>query len=116
MQSIRRISGQRGNWVDNDKIDLLTLLIEKWDEEHNTFEEVDPIELLHYLITENNLKAKDLADLLKVSKGLVSNIRHYKKGYSKEIIRSHFDYFKVSKEAFNRPYNLISAARAKEKA
>ena len=26
-----------------DEIDLLTLLIEKWDEEHNSFQEVDPI-------------------------------------------------------------------------
>jgi HTH-type transcriptional regulator/antitoxin HigA len=72
----------------NAEIDLLTLLIEKWDEEHNTFEESDPIELLHYLMEENKLKAKDLADILHVSKGLVSDILHYKKGLSKEIIRS----------------------------
>lgn len=38
----------------NDNIDLLTVLIEKWDEEHNTFEDLDPIELLQYLMTEKN--------------------------------------------------------------
>lgn len=29
-----------------EEIDLLTLLIEKWDEEHNSFHELNPIELL----------------------------------------------------------------------
>ncbi len=98
-----------------DEIDLLTLLIEKWDEEHNTFEESDPTELLKYLMEEKNLKAKDLAEILHVSKGLVSDILNYKKGLSKEIIRSLSDYFKVSQEAFNRFYELKAAAKTQIK-
>jgi len=99
----------------NDEIDLLTLLIEKWDEEHNTFEESDPIELLKYLMEENKLKAKDLAEILNVSKGLISDILNYKKGLSKEIIRSLADRFKVSQEAFNRPYQLKAAGKTEIK-
>lgn len=89
-----------------DEIELLTLLIEKWDEENNTFDDVDPITLLHALMEERNLKAKDLVEILGVSKGLVSDILNYKKGLSKEIIRSLSEYFKVSQKAFNRPYEL----------
>ncbi len=85
--------------IENE-VDLLTLLIEKWDEEHNTFQDADPVELLKYLMIENNLKAKDLADILKVSKGLVSDILHYKKGLSKEIIRCLSERFKISREIF----------------
>jgi len=87
-----------------DEVELLTLLIETWDEENNSFDDVDPITLLHSLMEEKNLKAKDLVEILGVSKGLVSDILNYKKGLSKEIIRSLADYFKVSQEAFNRPY------------
>ena len=90
-----------------DEIALLTLLIEKWDEEHNSFHEMDPIELLHSLMNERNLKAKDLVGVLEVSKGLISDILHYKKGLSKGIIRSLAEYFKVTQEAFNRPYKLV---------
>ena len=36
---------------------------------------------------ENKIKAADLAQLLGVSKSVVSEILHYKKGFSKEIIR-----------------------------
>jgi len=91
-----------------DKAELLTFLIEKYDEEHNTFEELDPIQLLHSLMGENGLKAKDLVIILDVSKGMVSDILHYKKGLSKEIIRILASHFKLSQEAFNRPYKLKS--------
>jgi HTH-type transcriptional regulator / antitoxin HigA len=92
--------------VMKDEIELLTLLIEKWDEDNNSFDDVDPITLLHSLMEERNLKAKDLVKILGVSKGLVSDILNYKKGLSKEIIRGLSDYFKVSQGAFNRLYKL----------
>lgn len=94
--------------AQNDEIELLTLLIHKWDEEHNTFDEVDPVSLLKSLMAERGMKAKDLVEILSVSKGLISDILNYKKGFSKEIIRELSTYFKVSQEAFNRPYKLVS--------
>jgi len=89
-----------------DEIDLLTFLIEKWDADHSEFNEIDPVELLHSLMIENNFKAKDLVNILGVSKGLVSDILNYKKGLSKDNIRILSGFFKVSQEAFNRPYIL----------
>jgi HTH-type transcriptional regulator/antitoxin HigA len=89
-----------------DEVEMLTLLMEKWDAEHSSFKEVDPIELLHSLMRDRNMKAKDLVRILGVSKGLVSDILHYKKGLSKGIIRLLAWEFKVTQEAFNRPYNL----------
>lgn len=90
-----------------DEIALLTLLIEKWDTEHNTFDKLDPIQLLHSLMKEHSIKSKDLVNILDISKGYVSDILNYKKGLSKEVIRNLAEYFKVSQEAFNRPYKLV---------
>ncbi len=98
---------QEGNECQ-DEIELLTLLIEKWDTEHNTFEDSDPIVLLKSLMEEHNLKAKDLIGILGLSKGTISKILNYHKGLSKDTIRRLSDYFKVSQEAFNRPYKLIN--------
>jgi HTH-type transcriptional regulator/antitoxin HigA len=89
-----------------DEIEMLTLLIEKWDEEHNTFEDVDPITLIKSLMQEHSLSSKEFSEILQVSKSLVSEILNYKKGLSKEIIRKLAAHFKVSQEAFNRPYKL----------
>ena len=103
------IEEDSGSQVSTDEIELVTLLIETWDAQHSTLKEVDPIELLHSLMHDRNMKAKDLVELLGVSKGLVSDILNYKKGLSKEIIRVLSAYFKVSQEAFNRPYALHGA-------
>jgi HTH-type transcriptional regulator/antitoxin HigA len=90
-----------------EEINLLTLLIEKYDQEHNIFAEQDPVELLRSLMKEHKLKSIDLARKLDVSPGLISDIINYKKGFSKEIIRELAGLFKLSQEAFNRHYNLI---------
>ena len=92
----------------SDEIELLTLIIEKWDAEHNSFDDLNPVELLKALIEENKLKPKDLIEILDLSKGTVSKILNYHKGLSKETIRKLSDYFKVSQEAFNRPYKLVN--------
>ena len=91
-----------------DEVELLTLLIEKWDNEHNTFIDSDPIELLTALMNEHGLLAKDLVVILDLSKGTVSKILNYHKGLSKETIRKLSDYFRVNQDAFNRPYKLIN--------
>ena len=81
-----------------DTIELLTLLIEKWDSEHNTFSDADPVELLTYLMKENKLKAVDLARELDTCKSLVSDILHYRRGLSRDVIRKIAERFKVSQE------------------
>jgi len=92
----------------SEEIELLTFLIEKWDTDHNTFNDLDPVELLKSLMNQHNIKPISLAELLGVSKGLVSDILNYKKGLSKENIRKLSEIFKLSQEAFNRHYNLIT--------
>ena len=99
---------QENSEAFQDEIDLLTLLIEKYDEEHNTFKETDPIALLRSFMQDHQLKPQDMTGILGISKGYVSDILNYKKGLSKEVIRKLADHFKVRQEAFNRPYELAS--------
>jgi len=91
-----------------DEIDLLTLLIEKYDDEHKPFKETDPITMLRSLMQDHQLKPQDMTAILGISKGYVSDILNYKKGLSKEVIRKLAARFKVRQEAFNRPYKLVS--------
>ena len=91
-----------------DEIELLYLLINTWDNDHNTFDELNPVELLKGLMEENQLKSKDLADILGLSKGTISKILNCQKGFSKETIRKLSVHFKLYQEAFNRPYPLVN--------
>ncbi len=90
-----------------DEIALLTLLIQKWDADHISSAESDPVQLLRSFIKHHNLKANNLVEILGISKGYISDILNYKKGLSKDVIRKLAAHFKVSQEAFNRPYKLV---------
>ena len=98
-----------------NEIELLTLLIEKWDEEHSPAKDADPIELLRFLMSENKLKSVDLAILFGVSVSLVSDILNYRRGLSKDIIRKLSERFKVKQDLLNKPYKLISEMNSKGK-
>lgn len=100
-------SGNKSKTVE-DEIELITLLIEKYDEEHNSFDEMDPVALLKSLMKDHRIKSIQLAELLGVSRGLVSDILNYKKGMSKETIRILSARFKLNQLAFNRPYKKLS--------
>jgi HTH-type transcriptional regulator/antitoxin HigA len=102
------LTTRRKTRVIKDEIELLTLLIEKYDEENNTFKDADPVELLKSLMKDHKMKAVQLAKMLNVSEGLISDILHYKKGLSKDTIRILSDKFKLN-QAFNRPYHLYNA-------
>jgi HTH-type transcriptional regulator / antitoxin HigA len=105
------VTSTKKNQAHQDTIDLLTLLIEKWDEQHNTFSDANPVELLSYLMKENKLKATELANQLGVGKSLISDILHYRRGLSRDIIRKLASRFKVTQELFNRPYKLATSTK-----
>jgi HTH-type transcriptional regulator/antitoxin HigA len=98
-----------------DKIALLELLIQKWENENLLIGDIDPIQLLLSLMEEHELKAKDLVHIVGKSKGYISDILHYKKGLSKDVIRSLSKYFKIDQEGFNRPYKLRNASVSKRR-
>jgi HTH-type transcriptional regulator / antitoxin HigA len=94
-----------------DEIDLLLLLIRTWDQEHNTFSDVDPITLIIALMEEKQIKANQIAAESGYSKGLISDVLNYKKGMSKGLIRFFAGYFNLSQELLNRPYDLFETKK-----
>lgn len=100
---------------DEDEIELLTLLIEKYDEENFQTPDLDPIQLLKSLMDEHKMKAKDLLEVLSLSKGTISKILNYQTGLSKDTIRKLSERFCLRQEAFNRPYRLKSPINKKFK-
>ncbi len=91
---------------DSEDVELLTLLIEKWDSENIELSDFDPVQLIKELMKQNGLNSSDLGDILNLSKGTISKMLNYQKGLSKETIRNLASHFKLSQEAFNRSYKL----------
>jgi HTH-type transcriptional regulator/antitoxin HigA len=94
------------NTADIDEIELLTLLIETWDNKQGLVVHSDPIQILRLIIKEQNMKAVELASLLNVSRGAMSNILHYRRRLTAKQIRIIAKYFGIRQEALNQPYEL----------
>ena len=95
-----------------EEIKLLTLLIENYQ---NSFEsELDPVKLLRELMEQHNMQNKELAELLQLSKETISKMLNYQKGFSKNTIRLLAEYFSITQEAFNRPYDLKTTEQSRK--
>jgi HTH-type transcriptional regulator / antitoxin HigA len=79
--------------------ELLTVLIEAYEEEHYPIRAASPIEVLAELMTANNLKQKDLAPLFG-SESIVSEILNGKRELNKHQIEKLSRRFKVSPALF----------------
>lgn len=100
---------------ENDIIELLQVLIESYDNEHNTFGDVDPVRMLKSLMEDHKIKAVDMAKFLKISKGHMSDILNYRRAISKPVVRKLAERFKMREEGFSKPYFLKPARRKKAK-
>ena len=86
---------------EQNLVELLTLLIEKYEEQHYTLKRVSPVAALRQLMEANGLKQKDLLDIFR-SEGITSEVLRGKRELSKEHIRRLSKRFHVSPELFFR--------------
>lgn len=100
----------KGLKKDQEIIDLLELLIEDFDNrtinEIGVDQDMEPVELLAYLMSENRLTKSGLARELGVSRQLITEILNYKRNISKRMVMKFADYFKMMPIAFSREYEL----------
>lgn len=89
-----------------DEIELLTLLIKTWDDQHRLAPELDPVQLIKSLMVDHKLSQSDLAKIAEVGKSYISEILNYKKRMSKKVIRKLAAHFKIQQEALNKHYRL----------
>lgn len=89
-----------------DEIELLSLLIKTWDDEHHLAPEMDPVELIKSLMVDHELSQNDLTEIADVGKSYISEILNYKKRMSKNVIRNFAEHFKIRQEALNKHYQL----------
>jgi HTH-type transcriptional regulator/antitoxin HigA len=80
-------------------VQLLTVLIEAWDNAHHAIENASPVEVLQTLMAANNLKQKDLASILG-TESIVSEILNGKRKLTAEHISRLSKRFRVSPAVF----------------
>jgi len=85
--------------AETELLGLLTLLVEKFEDEHFELAKSSPIEAVKFLMDQHGLKQKDLADIFGTP-SIVSEVLSGKRELNKEHIRRLSEYFHVSPEIF----------------
>lgn len=85
---------------ERELADLLTVLIEAFEEEHYPIADASPIEVLSELMAANNLRQKDLAKILDRPESTVSALLSGKRPLTREHIEKLSRRFAVSPAVF----------------
>ncbi len=80
-------------------LELLSILIENYEDEHYPMPEVSPNEVLKFLMEDRELKQKDLVHIFG-STGITSEVVNGKRSISKAQAKKLAEFFKVSVELF----------------
>ncbi len=80
-------------------LDLLTLLVEKYDDEHYQIPDAAPHEVIQFLMQDRGLRNKDLEPALG-SSGVTSEVITGKRKPSKTQIKKLAEFFQVSPDLF----------------
>ena len=91
--------GSRMTAAERRMADLLTLLIEDFEEKHYAVKAASPVEVLNELMEANSLKQKDMLDVFGTP-SIVSEVLHGKRQFTTEHIRRLSRRFHVSPEVF----------------
>jgi len=91
--------GRRMSAAERRMAELLTLLIEDFEEKHYALKSANPIDVLNELMLANNLKQKDLVDVFGTP-SIASEVLSGKRKLNTEHIRRLSRRFNVSPEVF----------------
>jgi HTH-type transcriptional regulator/antitoxin HigA len=101
IQALYELEQNQNTWSPEEAelADLLTLLIENYEEKRYNLPKSSPLEMLQFLREQHGLKQKDLVDVFGTP-SIVSEVLNGKRELSKEHIRRLSARFHVSPELF----------------
>ncbi len=106
LQRLAQIFDADPNSLEGEEAEVLSLLIENYEDEHYPIEAPDPIAAIKIRMEELNLKQKDLVGIIG-GKSRVSEILNKKKTLTIDMIRELEKLLHISASVLVRKYQLI---------
>jgi len=92
---------------EGDRLDVLVLLVEAYEEQHYPIPAPDPVATLEYYMDSRGLTRRDLEPFLG-SRARVAEVLNRKRGLSIEMIRRLHQGLGISADILIQPYSLVS--------
>ena len=97
LKRIDELWGANLNGPKGDELDVLMLLVEKYEDEHFAIPASDPIEAIKFLMEQNGMSRKDLEPYIGAS-GRVSEVLSRKRNLTLTMIKKLHDGLKIPYE------------------
>lgn len=103
LKRLEKIFHAPENTKDGDEAEVLTILIEKYEDEHYPIEAPDPIEAIKFRMEQMEMDNKDLAEIIGY-KSRVSEIFSKKRKLNLKMIRNLHEKLKIPYESLIADY------------
>lgn len=97
LKRIDELWGAKPNTPEGDELDILMLIVEKYEDDHYAIPASDPIEAIKFLMDQNDLSRKDLEPYIGTS-GRVSEVLSRKRNLTLTMIRKLHEGLKIPYE------------------
>ena len=97
LKRIDELWGAKPNTPRGDELDVLMLIVEKYEDEHFATPASDPVEAIKFLMEQNSLSRKDLEPYIGTS-GRVSEVLSKKRSLTLTMIRKLHEGLKIPYE------------------
>jgi len=84
---VEKLWGSEEGTEAGDKLDILLVLVEDYEDKHHAIDPPDPVEAIKFRMEQMNLSRKDLEKMIG-SRGRVSEVLNHHRGLSLNMIRS----------------------------
>jgi HTH-type transcriptional regulator / antitoxin HigA len=111
LHEIERLWGAKEGTPDGDRLDVLTTLVEAYEEKHFPMDAPDPIEAIQFRLEQQGLDRHALVGVIG-GRGRVYEVLHRKRALSLEMIRRLNERFGIPAEVLIRPIRLSRRRRA----
>ncbi|MBD2504712.1 helix-turn-helix domain-containing protein [Anabaena azotica] len=106
LDEIERLFDAELNTPESDRLEVLTTLVEAYEQKHYPIAAPDPIEAILYYIESRGLSINDLESIIG-NETEITNILHRKQALTLEVIRSLHQQLGIPAEILIQPYPLI---------
>ncbi len=109
MQEIEHLLDAAPDTPEGDRLEVLTTLVEDYEDKHYSIPLPDPIEAIVYHMESRGLSRRDLEAYIG-SRARVSEVLNRKRSLSIDMIRNIHAGLGISAEVLIQPYSLVESA------
>ncbi len=111
LREIDRLMDAKLDTPEGDQLDVLTTLVEAWEQKHHQIEDPDPIEAILHRMEALGLARKDLEPMIG-TRARVSEVLSRKRPLTINMIRKLNEEMRIPAEVLIRPYDVREGIEA----